>query len=170
MSLNYTGNLNSLFEFLGKDIARDDGSLSEDKTPASTWTYDTGAQTTVNTITYTSGSNNGGILTCVLKDSSAADYGFISFTSDRIAISGSEYLKETVVFTNGTNSFIKASAFYEDAGTGPVSAAGSAVYYVDSTCSCFAPIKRIKIIFNQNGTRDVRFYTNLKGDLDEPST
>ena len=165
---NYAGDLNQLFEFYAKDIAKEDGTLGEDSTPAYIYTYDVNDSSAVNTTTYTSGDNSGHVLTVPLKDSDDSSYGYISYTSDRIKIGSTEYLKETAIITNGTTSFLKASSFYEDSGSGGISGAGSAVFYVETTCSCFATIKRVKIIYNSDGTRSVRFYTNLKGDLLDP--
>ena len=170
MSLNYSGDLNTLFKFYAKDIAREDGTLDEDKTPAFIFNYNISDSATVNIASYTSGDNNGGILTCSLKNTDTTTYGFVNFVADRIKIGSTEYLRETAIFSNGSDEFITGSSFYEDGGSGLVSGAGSAVYYVEGTSHHYSTIKRIKIIFNSDQTRDVRFYTNPKGELTAPSS
>lgn len=65
------------------------------------------------------------------------------------------YMKKTIIFTNGSNSYLRASGLFQDGGTHGFSAPGSAIFYVEIAYFDFAKVKRVKIVFNEDRTRDV---------------
>ena len=165
---NHTKNLSDVFKFIANHIADEDGTISEDSMPDFEFKYDLHDETTTLAYPYSSSGNAGVVFTTALKNTDDSNYGFVSFDANIIKVGEDSFMKETIVFTNGSSSFLKASGFYQDAGTHGFSAPGSAVFYVESTCSCFATIKRVKVVFNEDRTRNVYFYSNIKGAMLDP--
>lgn len=171
---NYFGNLNKVFEFIMGFIGNAQGTLEQDKLPTHEFKYDLNDNLNKTTIRYTGEGgesvDSGAILTGPLRSSVDYEsvYGIISITADLITVDERWHLKETLSLNSSDGStFLKASALYLQTGEGYVTVHGdgSVPFYVESTSSDFATIKRIKVIYSDDGVRTLRFYTNLKGAM-----
>ena len=167
---NYSGDLTKLFEFYAKDIAKEDGTVEENASHVFQYKYDLHDSTTTLAYPYSSSGNAGVVFTTALKNTDDSDYGFVSFDAHVIKVGEDKYMRETIIFTDNGSNYLKASGFFQESGSSGFSSPGYAIFYAESASSSFAKIKRVKVVFNHDRTRDVYFYTTIKGELKDPSS
>lgn len=91
--------------------------------------------------------------------------GDISFQTARITNANGSFLNEVVNFIDEHGCILIARSFYRDSGSGGESGAGSAWYKVMDASGEFAGIKMVRIVFNDDGTRDVSMFTGTCGKV-----